>query len=156
MRIISVDLGDARTGLAVCDAGERLASPVGTLFQRDREKLLAQAAQAAREHGAERIVVGHPRNMDGSRGESARKAEAFAERLRQETGLTVELWDERLTTASAIGFLNRTDTRGQKRKNVVDTVSAVIILEDYLAHRRRQREREETRKENLGEGAFPS
>lgn len=156
MRIISVDLGDARTGLAVCDAGERLASPVGTLFQRDREKLLEQVAQAAREHGAERIVVGHPRNMDGTRGESARKAEAFAERLRQETGLTVELWDERLTTASAIGFLNRTDTRGQKRKNVVDTVSAVIILEDYLAHRRRQREREETRKENLGEGAFPS
>lgn len=149
MRIISVDLGDARTGLAVCDAGERLASPVGTLFQRDREKLLEQVAQAVREHGAERIVVGHPRNMDGTRGESARKAEAFAERLRQETGLTVELWDERLTTASAIGFLNRTDTRGQKRKNVVDTVSAVIILEDYLAHRRRQREQEETRKENL-------
>lgn len=149
MRIISVDLGDARTGLAVCDAGERLASPVGTLFQRDREKLLEQVAQAVREHGAERIVVGHPRNMDGTRGESARKAEAFAERLRQETGLTVELWDERLTTASAIDFLNRTDTRGQKRKNVVDTVSAVIILEDYLAHRRRQREQEETRKENL-------
>ena len=61
----------------------------------------------------------------------------------------MELWDERLTTASAIGFLNRTDTRGQKRKNVVDTVSAVIILEDYLAHRRRQRKQEETRKENL-------
>ena len=149
MRIISVDLGDARTGLAVCDAGERLASPVGTLFQRDREKLLEQVAQAAREHEAERIVVGHPRNMDGTRGESARKAEEFAQRLRQETGLTVELWDERLTTASAIGFLNRTDTRGQKRKNVVDTVSAVIILEDYLAHRRRQREQEETQKENL-------
>ena len=93
-----------------------------------------------REQRAELVVVGHPRNMDGTRGESARKAEAFAERLRQETGLTVELWDERLTTASAIGFLNRTDTRGQKRKNVVDTVSAVIILEDYLSHRRRQKE----------------
>lgn len=140
MRILSVDLGDARTGLAVCDAGERLASPVGTLFQRDREKLLSQVAEAVREQRAELVVVGHPRNMDGTRGESARKAEVFAERLRQETGLTVELWDERLTTASAIGFLNRTDTRGQKRKNVVDTVSAVIILEDYLSHRRRQKE----------------
>lgn len=100
MRILSVDLGDARTGLAVCDAGERLASPVGTLFQRDREKLLSQVAEAVREQRAELVVVGHPRNMDGTRGESARKAEAFAERLRQETGLTVELWDERLTTAS--------------------------------------------------------
>ena len=70
MRIISVDLGDARTGLAVCDAGERLASPVGTLFQRDREKLLEQVAQAVREHGSERIVVGHPRNMDGTWGKA--------------------------------------------------------------------------------------
>ena len=137
MRILSVDLGDARTGLAVCDAGERLASPVGTLFQRDREKLLSQVAEAVREQRAELVVVGHPRNMDGSRGESARRAEEFAALL-TERGLEVILWDERMTTLSAIGFLNQTNTRGKKRKGVVDTVAAVIILQSYLDSRKNQ------------------
>ena len=82
----------------------------------------------AAEQGAELIVVGHPRNMDGTRGESARRAEGFAEALGQATGLPVELWDERMTTVSAIGYLNQTDVRGKKRKQVVDIVAATIIL----------------------------
>ncbi len=135
-KILAVDLGLVRTGLAVSDPMGLLASPVGTIMQRDREKLAAQVAQAALEQQAAEIVVGHPRNMDGTRGESARRAEEFAETLRKLTGLPVSLWDERMTTVSAIGVLNETNTRGKKRKAVVDTVAATIILQDYLDSRR--------------------
>ncbi len=136
MKILAIDLGLARTGIAICDPGERLASPVGTVNQRDLEKLAIQVADIAKEQGAQHLVVGHPRNMDGSRGESARRAEGFAKRLEALTGLPTALWDERLTTTSAIGYLNQTDVRGKKRKQVVDTVAATIILQDYLDSRR--------------------
>ncbi len=136
MRILAVDLGLARTGLAVCDELEMLASPVGTVAQPDTEKLLDEVAQVVRRENVKAIVVGHPRNMDGSRGESAQRAEAFAEALKERTGLPVDLWDERLTTVSAIGFLNETNVRGKKRKAIVDTVSATIILQEYLDSRR--------------------
>ncbi len=138
MKILAIDLGLARTGLAICDAGERLASPVGTVAQRDLDRLAAQVAAKAAELGAQQLVVGHPRNMDGTRGESARRAEGFAATLRQLTGLETVLWDERLTTTTAIGYLNDTDVRGKKRKQVVDTVAATVILENYLSHRRLQ------------------
>ena len=131
-----MDLGLARTGLAVCDELEMLASPVGTVAQPDTEKLLDEVAEVVRRENVKAIVVGHPRNMDGSRGESAQRAEAFAEALKERTGLPVDLWDERLTTVSAIGFLNETNVRGKKRKAIVDTVSATIILQEYLDSRR--------------------
>lgn len=136
MKLLAVDLGLARTGVAVCDREERLASPVGTVEERNPERLAERLAALAREQGAARIVLGHPRNMDGSRGESARRAEAFAALLEQTAELPVVLWDERMTTMSAIGYLNETNTRGKKRKQVVDTVSAVIILQDYIDSRR--------------------
>ena len=126
MKIMAVDLGQVRTGLAVSDPTEQLASPVGTITEKNTDKLLEKVAAAAREQGVQQLVVGHPRNMDGSRGESARRAET----------LPVVLWDERMTTVSAIGYLNQTDTRGKKRKAVVDTVAATIILQDYLDSRR--------------------
>lgn len=141
MKILSVDLGKARTGLAVCDPGELLASPVGTVREYSREKVLEAVAKKASELEVEEIVVGLPRNMDGSEGESAAMARTFAETLRERTGIPVCLRDERLTTVSAHSFLNVTDTRGKKRKAVVDTVSAVLILEDYLRFRKNQRER---------------
>ena len=100
------------------------------------ERLAEKIAAVAAERGAGMLVVGHPRNMDGSRGESARRAEDFAAQLAALTGLEVQLWDERMTTVSAIGYLNETDVRGKKRKQVVDTVAATIILEDYLQSRR--------------------
>ncbi len=143
MRIMAIDLGLQRTGVAICDEGERLASPVGTVAEHARERLLERLASLAAEHRAEALVLGHPLNMDGSCGESARRAEEFADLLGERTGLPVSLWDERLTTVSAIGFLNETNTRGQKRKAVVDTVSATIILEDYLTARRNRQERGE-------------
>lgn len=136
MKILAVDLGLKRTGLAMCDAQERLASPIGTIEEWDLSRLAERIAAVAAEQGAERLVVGHPRNMDGSRGESAKRAESFAKTLAEKTGLPTELWDERMTTVSAIGYLNQTDVRGKKRKQVVDTVAATIILEDYLQSRR--------------------
>ena len=138
-KILGVDLGTVRTGIAVSDPSGLLAAPVGTVTQRDLERLAEQVAQTAQEQAAVEIVVGHPRNMDGTRGESARRAEKFAEKLRDLTGLPVSLWDERMTTVSAIGILNQTNTRGQKRKAVVDTVAATIILQDYLDYKRSQR-----------------
>ena len=132
MKILAVDLGVARTGLAICDETETLASPLTTVCERRDEPRLEKVAALALEHGAQQIVVGHPKNMDGTCGESAQRAEAFAAALRDKTGLPVQLWDERLTTVSAIGYLNETDTRGKKRKAVVDTVAATIILQNYL------------------------
>ncbi|MBR2405739.1 MAG: Holliday junction resolvase RuvX [Clostridia bacterium] len=136
MKILAVDLGLQRTGVAVCDELELLASPVGTVTQPDTELLCGEIAAIAAREGAREIVVGHPRNMDGSCGESAHRAEAFAEALRERSGLPVVLRDERLTTVSAHSVLNQTNVRGKKRKAVVDTVSATIILQDYLDSRR--------------------
>ena len=133
MIMMGIDLGAARTGVAVCDPGEVLASPVGTVAEHNRDRLLQKLAALAAEHKAARLVVGHPRNMDGSYGDSARRAEEFARDLSEITGLPAVLWDERLTTVSAHGYLNQTNTRGKKRKAVVDTLSAVIILQDYLS-----------------------
>lgn len=136
MKIMAVDLGLVRTGLAISDPREMLASPIGTVEERDAERLAQRVAAEAATQQAQCIVVGHPRNMDGTRGESAQRAEQFAARLGELTGLPVELWDERMTTVSAIGYLNATDVRGKKRKQVVDTVAATIILQDYMDARR--------------------
>ncbi len=136
MIIMAIDIGHVRTGVAICDKTELIASPVGTITERNDDRLLEKLAALARERNAEQLVVGLPRNMDGSCGDSAKRCQELAARLEDMTGRTTVLWDERLTTVSAIGFLNQTDTRGKKRKAVVDTVSAVIILEDYLRSRR--------------------
>ena len=136
MKILAVDYGDARTGLAVCDAGELLARPVTVIHSHKMEEVLAQTAAAARSEGVGRIVVGNPINMNGTAGPRSELCQAFAERLRELSGLPVVLWDERSTTVSAIGILNTTDTRGKKRKAVVDAVAATLILESYLAYRK--------------------
>ena len=142
MKILAVDLGKARTGLAVCDEGEILASPVAVITQSNREKPAQEVAAKARELAVGELVVGLPRNMDGSEGESAQGAREFAAVLGELTGLPVVLRDERLTTVTAHGYLNDTNTRGKKRKAVVDAVAAVVILEEYLSFRRQQRARE--------------
>ena len=136
MMILSVDLGRVRTGLAVCDPEERLASPLKVVAQRDPERLAQEIAAAAQAAGAGLLVVGLPRNMDGTEGDSARFAREMGERLGALSGLPVEFVDERGTTITAHGYLNDTNTRGKKRKAVVDAVAAVIILEDFLRRRR--------------------
>ncbi len=136
MVIMSVDLGKARTGLAVCDKTEFLASPYKVIFEKSPVKLPQKVAEAAKEAGAELIVVGLPKNMDGSEGESAQNARAFAQQLSELTGLEAVMQDERGTTITAHSFLNDTNTRGKKRKNVVDEVAATIILQDFLDKRK--------------------
>ncbi len=139
MKIMAVDLGDARTGLAACDRTEFLASPLGVIHERDFEELLKKVAHMAKEYDIGEIVVGHPKNMDGSEGERAQKCELFANRLRAIVEIPVKLWDERCTTVSAHNYLNQTDTRGKKRKEIVDEVAATIILESYMDYRKNQR-----------------
>ncbi len=136
MKIMAVDFGDARTGIAICDKTEFLASPVGVIHERNFDECIKKTADMAVEQKAEMIVVGYPKNMDGTSGERAEKCSDFAEKLKELTGLEVELWDERCTTVSAHNYLNETNTRGKKRKNVVDAVAAVIILESYMSFRK--------------------
>lgn len=136
MIIFGVDFGDTRTGWAVCDKSELIASPAGVLTEKSFQRCAEQTAEAAKNARAEMIVVGHPKNMDGSCGDRAQKCEAFAKLLEEKTGLPVVLWDERCTTVSAHNILNVTNTRGKKRKAVVDAVAATIILESYLAYRK--------------------
>lgn len=139
MVILAVDLGKARTGVAICDKGEMLASPIGTITDRNLERVADKIAEYAVQRKAEKLVVGLPKNMDGTEGESAQNARAFAQRLSEKCGLPVDMQDERGTTITAHSFLNVTDTRGKKRKQAVDTLSATIILEDYLNKRKNQR-----------------
>lgn len=132
MVIMSVDYGDARTGLAVCDKFGILASPVGVIHESYEPKVIAKIKDEIKTHKPQLLVVGLPKNMDGTEGERAKKCKAFAEKLNEETGIETKLFDERLTTVSAHRILSENNVRGQKRKNVVDAVSAVMILEAYL------------------------
>jgi len=136
LKILSVDLGDARTGIAVCDKFEMLASPVGVIHEKNMDVLLKKVAAIVLEQKAERIVVGYPKKLDNSVGERAEKCAAFAEKLEKKTGVPAALWDERNTTVAATNILNTTDTRGKKRKDVIDAVAAVLILESYMAYRK--------------------
>ncbi len=136
MVILAVDYGDVRTGVAVCDKSEFLASPVCVVTERDSDKLCGKICDIAIQYKAEEIVMGLPKNMDGSEGFRAVACREFAEKLEQASDLQVVMRDERLTTVSAHNFLNLTNTRGAKRKQTVDAVAAVIILEDYLAYRK--------------------
>lgn len=141
MIILSVDLGDSRTGVAVCDKTEILASPVTVIAERYIPIVLERVAEIAVEKKAELIVVGYPKNMNASVGERAEKCADFAKELSECCGIPTELWDERLTTVSAHYALNETKTYGKKRKAIIDSVAAVMILQSYIDHRRIQNER---------------
>ncbi len=133
MVILSVDYGDVRTGIAVCDKMEMLASPVTVITQSYAPKLIAEIEKIISQYKPELIVVGLPKNMDGTSGERAEKCKSFADALTEKTGIRTVMVDERLTTVSAHRALNVTNVRGDKRKGIVDAVSAVMILESYLA-----------------------
>lgn len=132
MIIMSVDYGDVRTGIAVCDKMQILASPVCVITEKDREKLADKIKDLAIERKVERICVGVPQNMDGSYGFRSDACREFGALLNEKTGIEVAFQNERLTTVSAHNILNTVDVRGKKRKAVVDAVSAVLILEDYM------------------------
>ncbi len=136
MIIMSVDLGKARTGIAVSDSTESFAFPKTVILEYNTEKLTEKVAACAKEYNAELIVVGLPKNMDGSEGERADECRNIGEKIAAKSGIDVIMWDERCTTVSAHTALNYTNTKGKKRKAVVDAVAAVIILEDYLQYRK--------------------
>ena len=139
MIIMSVDLGKARTGLAVSDSGESFAFPKEVITEYNTDKLVTKICDAAKKYSAELIVVGLPKNMDGSEGWRAEECKEIAEKIKNASQKEIVLWDERCTTVSAHTALNFTDTRGKKRKEVIDAVAAVIILEDYLTFRKNQK-----------------
>ena len=139
MIILGIDLGKARTGVAICDRGELLASPLTVVNEHNRERLIEAVSSLARERGAELLAVGLPRNMDGTEGESAQNAREVGALLKADTGLPVEFVDEGGTTVTAHGYLNDTNTRGKRRKAVVDAVAATVILQNYLDYRRLHR-----------------
>lgn len=136
MVIMSVDLGLKRTGIAVSDKGEGFAFPKDVIVEHNEERLAEKVAAAARGNGAELIVVGLPKNMDGSLGFRAEECTATAEKIKEISGIPTEMWDERCTTVLAHNALNVTNTRGKKRKETVDAVAAVLILESYLDFRK--------------------
>ena len=136
MIIMAVDYGDVRTGIAVCDKFEMLASPVCSITQRNRDLLIAEIKSLAEKHKVEQFVVGLPKNMDSSIGERAIKCQEFADALRQASGIDTVLRDERLSTVSAERVLLEADMSRNKRKKVIDAVAACIILQSYLDKRR--------------------
>lgn len=132
MIIMAVDLGDARTGIAVSDKGEGFAFPRTVINEWNKDRLIEKILDEAKLAQAEKIVVGLPKNMDGSLGFKAQECTALAQRIKEGFEGEVVMWDERCTTVSAHHALNATNTRGKKRKAVVDAVAATMILEDYL------------------------
>lgn len=147
MIIVGLDFGDARTGVAVCDKYEMMASDAGCIYADSYKKALAAAADRVRELGAELIVVGNPVNMDGTAGWRSDKCKAFARELSDATGIPAEMYDERLTTVSAHKILSENNVRGKKRKETVDTLSARLILEDFLKAKKRREEIEKEKQE---------
>ena len=132
-KILSVDFGDTRTGLAVSDISRLLASGIGYVSPGGIEKTADAVAEVAREQRVAAIVVGLPVNMDGSEGSRAVRCRKFASMLSERLeGIPVAMFDERMTTMTASRYLNETNTRGKKRKTVIDTLSAQIILQNCL------------------------
>ena len=136
-RIMGIDYGDARTGVAISDLLCTIAGSATVVPSRNREKAIADIVRLAKENQVGEIVVGLPRNMDGSEGPRAELCREFAELLKEATGLPIAMWDERRTTVEAHNILSQHNYHGKKRKDTVDAVAATLILEGYLAFKKR-------------------
>ena len=141
MRILAIDYGDAHTGIAISDPTGLLAGFTTVIDAYRPEVVAERVAALAREHGAERLVLGHPINMDGTRGPRSEKAQALKALLEEATGLPVVLWDERRTTIDAHNILFNNGQNAKKRKKTVDAVAAALMLEGYLTRKRLEAER---------------
>lgn len=138
MRILGIDYGDARVGFAVCDKSEILATGLHTVKVKGMTEAAEAAVKIAVDEGAEMIVVGLPLNMDGTRGERAEKTEVFCSMLRDRSNLNVETMDERRTTVSAHNIMIENGVKRGKKKALVDTISAEIILQTFIDKRKNQ------------------
>ena len=137
MKIMGVDYGDARTGIAISDLMCSIVGSTCVVPSRNKEKAMADIVKLCKDNMVGEIVVGLPKNMDGSEGPRAELCRQFASELEVATGLPVKLWDERRTTVKAHNILSQHNYHGKKRKNTVDAVAASLILEGYLAFRDR-------------------
>lgn len=135
-KYLAVDYGDKRTGLADCDPSGLIASGIGTISEGGMTKTAQRVVREAVARGVKKIIVGLPKNMDGTEGEKAASIRIFADMLREMCDIPVEMYDERMTTMVAHRFLTESGTFGKKRKGVVDTLSAEIILQNYLDRER--------------------
>lgn len=147
MRIMAIDYGDARTGVALSDPTGFLAGQTFLIKSRKQEVVLEELAALVQRQGAQELVMGYPRNMDGTLGPRAEKYAAFARRLEEATGLPVALWDERWTTVDAHRILGEQGVRAKNRKDKIDSVAATLILEGYLDWKRLQAQRQEREEE---------
>ena len=143
MKIMAIDYGDAHTGIAISDVTGTLAGFTTVIDSRKAEVVVQEILRLLPEHGVTELVLGYPKNMDGTVGPRAEKAAAFAETLRQAAGLPVTLWDERRTTVDAHNILFNNGKNAKKRKKVVDAVAASLMLEGYLTRKRLEAQRHE-------------
>lgn len=135
-RIMGIDYGDARTGIAISDLLCSIVGSTCVVPSRNTDKAVADILRLVKDNQVGTIVVGLPRNMNGTEGPRAELCRAFAQRLQAETGLDVVLWDERRTTVEAHNILSQHNYHGKKRKDTVDAVAASLILEGYLNSRK--------------------
>ena len=136
MKIMSIDYGDAHTGIAVSDNLMTLVGYSTVIDSRKPEVVLAEICRIAKEHDVAELVLGHPKNMDGTLGPRAEKCAAFGEEIKAATGLPLTLWDERRSTVEAHAILYNNGKNGKQRKKVVDAVAAGLMLEGYLTRKR--------------------
>lgn len=144
MRIMAIDYGDARTGVALSDPTGLLAGQTFLIKSRKPEVVLEELAALARRQEAEELVLGYPKNMNGTVGPRAEKSQALARQLREKTGLPVTLWDERRTTVAAHQILGEQGIRAKNRKDKIDAMAATLILEGYLDLKRMRAQQTET------------
>lgn len=137
MRVLAVDYGDARTGIAMSDLLCSIVGSTTVIHSRNQEKTIGEILRLVRENEVGEIVVGLPKNMNGTEGPRSELCREFADKLREATGLPVQMWDERRTTVEAHNILSQHNYHGKKRKNTVDAVAASLILEGYLGFRGR-------------------
>ena len=143
MRIMAIDYGDAHTGIAISDPTGFLTGTTTTIHSRKAEEVAGEIARLVQEHGVEELVMGYPRNMDGTEGPRAELYRAFAGRVEEATGLKPVLWDERRTTVDAHNILFNNGKNAKQRKKVVDAVAASLMLEGYLTRKRLEAQRHE-------------
>lgn len=132
MRIIGLDYGEARIGVAVSDIMEMIANPLDTICEKDREKQLEKVSEVIKREKAEKIVVGLPMRMDGTMGHRAEYTKEFAKDLSERCNIPYVMWDERLSSSEAHKLLDAGGVGGKKRKTKVDKIASVLILQTYL------------------------